>query len=420
MVEKNRKLYLDSSLSVIETFRQSVRWVKSSAVRESQFEKPYIDDEYRKMHLEFPTPDWPKTPDPPPNGDIEPTTRRMRFGTPRCWGHVFSAVCDGPTWGTVHLVMVPPHSQGASLRWSLSCEDPRVKTWPNHGNTSLTGSFEFMVEPRESFKDTVILEISCVMVGGSYAQEWETEGSIPKDASIPPFLRTDLFGLIWTEIESVEGKIFDCGKFPVEYNCGCTLFEWDDETSEETVDHDDLGGSIIAIYAEGFCEPFDWEVEEEGFTLAESRTYGFNNIIYADETACGTATITVTNREGSSVTGYVRCTEGQWIEVDEELAYPNGNCLGGYLNTTPVEVIIGDTKWTGDKCTIWDGNRCATANCENCSCHNCSNCSAMTGTTDPIPTIERTCLEFCNNNNWCQTYTYNTIVGAYITWKWTC
>lgn len=54
-----RKPYLKAKDSIVEFFRAPVRYLKDLVEKESQFEKPYEEDDYQAMHLNLPTPDWP-------------------------------------------------------------------------------------------------------------------------------------------------------------------------------------------------------------------------------------------------------------------------------------------------------------------------------------------------------------------------
>ena len=63
----------------------------------------------------------------------------------------------------------------------------------------------------------------------------------------------------------------------------------------------------------GCRPPFTWSVEGNGFDLSDDETVTLFNTLGADGTACGSATITITDNFGASDTGYVRCTNGQWV-----------------------------------------------------------------------------------------------------------
>jgi len=66
------------------------------------------------------------------------------------------------------------------------------------------------------------------------------------------------------------------------------------------------------IYATANNTPLRWSVSGTGFSLEHEETEGFGNVLHADETACGSAEITITGCDDQSATGYVRCTTGQW------------------------------------------------------------------------------------------------------------
>lgn len=99
---------------------------------------------------------------------------------------------------------------------------------------------------------------------------------------------------------------------------------------------------IIGVTANN--TPLTWAVAGEGFSLEHGETDGGGNILHAGETACGSATITVTGCDGQQAIGYVRCTTGGWVQ--KALACVMGgsgtiNVLG--LNFT-VELIEGNKK----------------------------------------------------------------------------
>ncbi|MBW2005045.1 MAG: RHS domain-containing protein [Deltaproteobacteria bacterium] len=71
--------------------------------------------------------------------------------------------------------------------------------------------------------------------------------------------------------------------------------------------------STVEISVIGGTPPYTWSVSGKGFSLAETETQGLSNTLYADDTACRAATITVIDDCGQTATGYVRCTTGQWV-----------------------------------------------------------------------------------------------------------
>jgi len=62
----------------------------------------------------------------------------------------------------------------------------------------------------------------------------------------------------------------------------------------------------------GGIPPYTWSVSGTGFNLEETETQGLSNALIADDTACGTAKITVTDASGKTTIFKVRCTAGYW------------------------------------------------------------------------------------------------------------
>ena len=129
------------------------------------------------------------------------------------------------------------------------------------------------------------------------------------------------------------------GNFNIPSNWSCPenpSLEYDTANSDETIERN--GSAAIVVI--GNNGPYTWSVSGTGFTLeTENGPTGPTNVLYADGSACGAATITVTGCGGLSVTGYVRCTANSaWVLF----------CSAGYYEScygqVPSESIIGDTK----------------------------------------------------------------------------
>ena len=63
--------------------------------------------------------------------------------------------------------------------------------------------------------------------------------------------------------------------------------------------------------------------------MASQNTEGLSNILIADETACGTATIVVTACDGSQATGTVKGFNGTWRSCGSFEIGAGENCVGG-------------------------------------------------------------------------------------------
>ncbi len=163
------------------------------------------------------------------------------------------------------------------------------------------------------------------------------------------------------ETESATIKVTDrCGNTAEceVKTCDCDVepdVAYDDDNSDDTIDRE--GTATIAVT--GGCPPYAWSVEgtgfwfDAGYTLTEIETTAISIILYADETACGAAAITVTDFCEDTCSGGVRCTEGEWIP--QGYANYSGNpdpdrCSGpvgggGGCTSVTLEEIVGNEKW---------------------------------------------------------------------------
>jgi hypothetical protein len=103
----------------------------------------------------------------------------------------------------------------------------------------------------------------------------------------------------------------------------------------------------IPIRVIGGIPSYTWEVTDTGFILSEGATKGLTNTLIANDTACGTATIIVTDKRGDSCTGYVRCTAGSWAKKETGYACGfEGSCtFTTFECITTKEIIKGYQKW---------------------------------------------------------------------------
>ena len=117
--------------------------------------------------------------------------------------------------------------------------------------------------------------------------------------------------------------------------------EYDTVNSHETI----ARNGSADLFVTGNNGPFTWSVSGTGFTLEkENEPTGPTNILYADGSACGAATITVTGCDGEEVTGYVRCTAGKWVYKGTGCVLPGITGTwdpgGAYI----IEAILGKYK----------------------------------------------------------------------------
>jgi len=104
------------------------------------------------------------------------------------------------------------------------------------------------------------------------------------------------------------GEVMDTLDIVINYNYA---IEYDYATSAETIARE----TSELIYVTANNTPLTWAVEGIGFSLEHTETDGCGNVLHADETACGVATITITGCDGQVATGEVRCTTGRWVSI---------------------------------------------------------------------------------------------------------
>jgi len=105
------------------------------------------------------------------------------------------------------------------------------------------------------------------------------------------------------------------------------------------------------------CGPFSWSVSGTGFhfgsvagpTTGETEEEMEIITLYADATACGTATITVTDSCGESSTAYIRCEEdSDWCQTTAQTC-SDGTCTCPYPGAADVTVEYLANKWRSDR-----------------------------------------------------------------------
>ena len=255
--------------SITQFYQAPVRYLSEMDARESEFEKPYVDEEYRKMHFDFPWPDFPPFPEIPPWPPLPPF--------------------DGPVPGLPGCVIVcyPPHNDCDNPVW---CH-PSIWCGTDIGCTLCSWVVEGAVKGYTPHASGV----------GSWGIDiWLDDELLEEDGetALVSVCMTDPCGNVCCEDIEVTCKI--C---PPEIS-----ISWD--TAVETIGQ---SSSLVVAVKDGLG-PYKWEVTGTGFSMRYPETVGTGNILDSDGSACGTATITVTDYCEDTATGYVRCTAAShWV-----------------------------------------------------------------------------------------------------------
>lgn len=316
-MSSRRRPYLNLKESITDLFRTTARWLHDTLEKESQYEKPYLDEDYRAMHLNMPTPTWPRTPD---AGQVPSKDRTWTFiwdpgictimpASPNC-GEEFNI--------SVSIGLLPPGSQLKTIEWAAQSSNAICVEI-----LSITNGISGRIHCKagdECNEGVVSICVKGTLIG-SIREELMVANPFRDIGSLDYRVATGLPALSSSFKES--GYTYDCGCIDIPLDCcGVGTITWDDALSGETVARNSY--VLVAIEDSGSSGPYTWSISGTGFWLDEAfsktteATAGLTNIIYTDETACGACTITVINCDGSSqVVGYVRATTGLWCIISD-------------------------------------------------------------------------------------------------------
>jgi len=316
LTSSKRRPYLQLKMSLGDFFTAPVRHLKGVVLKESAFEKPYYDMEYRQMHFEMPKRQYDPFDPPeyilPPGADPESPicilgnfdyTRGTCFERPLGVWSVQMCYQAG-VGGFVNCQYSIPYSiMGPVISW----ERPT-------GIFDCGDELEVMLD-EAAYKDgNTILRI-CFMdgCGNVCCEEEDLDCETDEEPDCPPEISID----------------------------------WDDETSASSIGVS-TGVTVAVTGGEG---PYDWSVSGTGFSMENSETSGTSNTLNSTSEACGTATITVTDACDEATSGYVLCTVGEWLEVDTVGLTPDDDCpMSPETCDTIFEQKVGKYTWFTASC----------------------------------------------------------------------
>lgn len=202
----------------------------------------------------------------------------------------------------------------------------------------------------------------------------------------------------WVELIATTKSGATCRGFAWVEGDECCSYDlaYDYGTSAATVARND--SCTVAIT--GSDGPFNWSVSGTGFTLDNATTTGLTNTLNADGTACGSATITVTDTCSGSATGYVRCTTGQWVDNGAGCTVP-----GPYTSKDTGGGSSAIYKRLLGKDWVWQTIKVAYATGDSGDCPSYCNYDTCTGCNDCV--TGKACAEIradlidCGADWWC-------------------
>ena len=305
MVWSKRKPYYGLKLSVNEFFRAPVRYLREYITKESILEKPYVDGDRGEMHQ-----DPPRNPDPFPPGDPQDYPPWDPTGPTDPGGDLppppLPGVNPGPDTPIPGINPDPDPTGGywvpslCSSSGSLGCLSVG-ESGLIYAAANTSDGTAWRIENTDP--GVVSAKIIKTLGGGAYhGDRIVIEVTALKEQEDRSATIT-----IWGSWRDYESR---CGTHYVTVPCCNNSFpiEWDYEISEETIVR---GGNALVAVTQG-TGPYTWAVTGTGFTISPETETRYN-ILFADETACGSATIVVTDACGSVAVGYVREEDNsQW------------------------------------------------------------------------------------------------------------
>jgi len=352
-VSSRRRLYLNLKQGIVELFRTTAHWLSDFTGRWSLYEKPYLDQDYRAMHVKFPVPTWA-----PPGGGggggggeaedgepespwpKEPGLRTFIWDPGICTVGVIRGTC-GEQFTLEASIGISSPWETFGIGWNAFVLDPASGQVIEADIGLSSWSVDIKGIVADDFTGTLVVCVTAVNLGKlrhTLVVEAAARTTYQAALMLPPLSET-----------YYSGNSYPCGCAEIEVTC-CddTAMEWDADVSPETIARE--ASVTVAIKDSGSGGPYTWSVSGTGFTLDEVETTGVTNTLNADAIACGTATITVTGWDCGQVIGYVRCTTGQWSNTKYDVCEPC-NYHTGWDCTT----IIGNKQYYAEMTSSTDG-----------------------------------------------------------------
>lgn len=301
--------------------------------RESTFKKPYYDDSYQEMEefyypydgfdIRLPSTRINQYIDDYPGRDTDAAGGGCDYCIITCNGALAHKECDqNVTKGECHTNVSCFVEGGSSLDYNWCISGDPIKEIKYFKTAIGTGEIGGGGSSIEIYPDWSTIELINEVKEAKYT-----------------VTLTDGLGHKCSDSLKIECKEVCC---PAE-----VTFAYSDD-SDDTIDREGTANVIIT----GGCTSYSWSVSGTGFSFANATTLARVNTLIADETACGTASITVTDDCGTTVTGEVRCTEGEWVIQgyanwsglpDAAKCVAQGSAAG--CDATTVEEIVGGERW---------------------------------------------------------------------------
>lgn len=344
MATSKRRSYLKLKQSLVQFFTEPIRLLKEGTGKESIYEKPYLDTDYKAMHIAPSVPDWPTSfgsfgPVSSNKGGFEKVSNLKHtfvFRPPKC--DLFPTECiEHDDTGLVHGFVIPslaPVEAGAKYTWELIADTEAIDI--KEIQSIQGGAFvQYRIIPiDDDFEGTVTICAKATLNGEIVRKlVFEKEAGDIVRQKLGPETGAG-FLILGDPIKKAPAKelsrdyfkenIFDCGCISFDVPCEPTECEeekvatyvWDYVISARFLNRND---NVVIAVKDG-NKPYLWTVEGQGFwfdlgyTMKSIETETVSVTLYADNTACGSGNVTVMECYDRKVFASILCPDdGQWV-----------------------------------------------------------------------------------------------------------
>lgn len=367
----NRRPYYGLKMSTTDFFREPVRYLKESNTQESMMEKPYLEDEYPKMHLKLPgfkfkPKEIPSIFGPIADGEPFPGLAMIDFGDANCGWYITNI--DGCVDGSVLITMwadylwhaefafvagITSDSIGVSLTQLAGTEasgrdrqDYRL-TFPENADGSVTvcGFASTHTLVSQTFETVVAgMPVGIHLVGGALLP-------IERGQAKPATLLKSVYG----------DKGDDCGCITLSSNCSpeCECKTIGYTTQQMSADEEQT--LTVIDHSEG-CTYF-WAISSGGGHL--SSPTGTSVCYYAPPSNANC-------EQNPTITLSLDETVCDTLQLAVNSSAINHNAYYE-IYTTEVQACVWEIKRRTRKCdgTVTSGSNIT---CDACSCDACAQC----------------------------------------------
>jgi len=315
--------------------------------KESIFEKPYLDEDYRQMHLNMPEPRWGRR-GPAASPGMWPKQAIGEYIWPDvdCWAHIWSPVRCGESFSGgawIAGIGLGGSTSDDEFAWTVQSSEGEVKI------TEATSSiwsliFDFKGEVGSTFEGTAIISI-VAKKGSPYLKRWKAYYTIPAWATklgLPPEMfkpRQAYASLVPIPrifgVEYYDNTTYPCNAVELKVTCNvclaCTTETPTISPTTQSLSVNEEENFVVINYGLIPAECFTWAITSGEGTLSTDTGYATTYTAPATNTECaGNPTISLKcdGVEKDTLTIAINAVSG-----GNDAYHMVGSCLSGLRST---------------------------------------------------------------------------------------